>query len=95
MVNVLLDGTRVAGQGSPCFVIAEAGVNHNGDLRTAKRLIEAAEKAGTLIINKPQSLRDCNEKVFATQFPQCCPPTLVSASAQQIKRFYAEHKDII
>ncbi len=58
-------------------------------------ILEAAEKAGTLIVNKPQSLRDCNEKVFATQFPQCCPPTLVSASAQQIKLFYAEHKDII
>lgn len=58
-------------------------------------VLEAAEQAGTLIINKPQSLRDCNEKVFATQFPQCCPPTLVSASTEHIRDFYAKHGDII
>ena len=31
-------------------------------------ILEAAERLGTLIINRPQSLRDCNEKVFATEF---------------------------
>ncbi len=36
-------------------------------------ILEAAEREGTLIVNRCQSLRDCNEKVFATQFPQCCP----------------------
>jgi len=37
---------RFVGYGQPCFVVAEAGVNHNGDLKTAKRLIEAAKEAG-------------------------------------------------
>ena len=44
----------------------------------ATHILEVAEKEGSLVVNRPQSLRDCNEKLFATQFPQCCPPVLVS-----------------
>jgi glutathione synthase len=58
-------------------------------------LLERAEQAGTLIANKPQSLRDCNEKMFATQFPQCCPPLLVSSRADKLKGFHKEHGDVI
>jgi glutathione synthase len=58
-------------------------------------ILEAAEKRGALVLNKPQSLRDCNEKVFATQFPQCCPPVLVSRSATQLRSFHREHGDVI
>ncbi len=58
-------------------------------------ILEAAERQGTLIVNRCQSLRDCNEKVFATCFPQCCPPTLVSADEARLKAFHAEHGDVI
>lgn len=58
-------------------------------------ILDLAEEAGVLVVNKPQSLRDCNEKVFATDFPQCCTPTLVSARANRIKPFVAEHQDVI
>lgn len=58
-------------------------------------LLEAAEKEGVLIVNKPQSLRDCNEKLFATQFPQCCPPLLISSDQRRIQQFIAEQKDVI
>jgi glutathione synthase len=58
-------------------------------------ILETAERDGTLVLNKPQSLRDCNEKIFATQFPQCCTPLLVSAKEAQIKQFLAEHGDIV
>ncbi len=58
-------------------------------------ILEAAENQGTLIVNKPQSLRDCNEKVFATQFPQCCTPVLVASSPNLLREFYAKHKDVI
>jgi glutathione synthase len=58
-------------------------------------ILEAAERKGTLIINRCQSLRDCNEKVFATQFPQCCPPVLVSADMQRLKTFHLQHGDAI
>jgi len=44
-----------------------------------------AEKQGSLIINKPQSLRDANEKLFALNFPHCMPETLVTANQLQIK----------
>jgi len=58
-------------------------------------ILEAAEKRGVLVVNKPASLRDCNEKVFATQFPQCCPPHLVSADAKLLKAFHKKHSDVI
>jgi len=58
-------------------------------------ILEAAEKNGVLVVNKPQSLRDCNEKVFATQFPQCCPPLLVSRNSENLRDFHLCHGDII
>ncbi len=58
-------------------------------------ILEAAEKDGVLIVNKPQSLRDCNEKVFATLFPQCCTPVTVTRNASILKEFYAQHEDVI
>lgn len=58
-------------------------------------ILESAQKSGALVVNNPQSLRDCNEKVFATEFPQCCPPVLISADAGRLKAFHQEHQDII
>ena len=58
-------------------------------------ILEQAERCGTLIVNRCQSLRDCNEKIFATQFPQCCPPVLVSADSKRLKAFHREHQDVI
>lgn len=58
-------------------------------------LLEQAEREGVLIVNKPQSLRDCNEKLFATQFPQCMAPTLVSRRADILRAFAATHGDVI
>lgn len=58
-------------------------------------ILEQAERCGTLIVNKCQSLRDCNEKIYATQFPQCCPPVLVSADSVRLKAFHQQHEDVI
>ena len=58
-------------------------------------ILERAEQAGVLVVNKPQSLRDCNEKLFATQFAHCMVPTLVSSQMQRIKQFIAQHQDVI
>jgi glutathione synthase len=58
-------------------------------------ILEEAERQGTLVVNRCQSLRDCNEKIFATHFPQCCPPVLVSSDNARLKAFHAEHGDII
>ena len=58
-------------------------------------LLELAEKAGVLVVNNPQSLRDANEKLFTAWFPECCPSTLVSSNMQLLKEFLLEQKDII
>ena len=58
-------------------------------------LLEQAEREGVLVVNRPQSLRDCNEKMFAATFPELGPPTLVSRQAGQIRDFHRHHGDII
>ena len=61
----------------------------------ATYLLERAERQGTLIVNRCQSLRDCNEKLFATEFPQCCPTLLVSRDMSKLKAFHRQHRDVI
>ena len=58
-------------------------------------LLERAEAEGLLVVNRPQSLRDANEKLFTAWFPQCCPPTLVTRNADQLRTFLAEQQDVI
>ncbi len=58
-------------------------------------LLERAETEGVLVVNKPQSLRDCNEKLFTAWFPQCTPPTLVTRSKTRLRDFLNEFGDII
>lgn len=58
-------------------------------------LLEQAERDGALVVNRAQSLRDCNEKLFATQFPQCCPEVLVTRSAKLLREFHQQYKDVI
>ncbi len=67
----------------------------NMDYIYSTYLLEQAQREGTLIVNDPRSLRDCNEKLFATQFPQCCPDLLVASDARQLRKFHATHKDVI
>ncbi|MCG9740255.1 glutathione synthase [Shewanella insulae] len=61
----------------------------------ATYLLERAEELGTLIVNKPQSLRDANEKLFTAWFSEFTPDTLVTRDAQRIRAFYQEKGDII
>lgn len=62
---------------------------------TATYVLERAETAGALVVNRPRSLRDCNEKIFTAWFPQCTPPTLFSSSLKVLRAFHAEHRDVI
>ena len=57
--------------------------------------LELAEQQGVLVANKPQSLRDANEKFFTLQFPQCCPPTLVSQDMSMLRAFWEKHNNVI
>ena len=50
-------------------------------------VLDLAENAGVTVVNRPQALRDANEKCFITQFPQCCVPALITRSSVEIKAF--------
>ncbi len=58
-------------------------------------LLEQAEHAGALVVNRPSSLRNSNEKLFAAQFPDCCAPNLVSRDPGRLRDFLDEYGDII
>ena len=61
----------------------------------ATHLLEQAEREGAKVFNKPRALRDHPEKLAILEFPQFIGPTLVTRDADAIRRFHAEHKDII
>ena len=67
----------------------------NSDYIYNTYVLEAAEKEGVKVINKPRSLRDCNEKVFATEFPECCTPFLVASNQTLLRDFINTHKDTV
>ena len=54
------------------------------------QVLGLAQRAGALVVNDPQGLRDLNEKLGSLEFPQCCPPSLVSRDATALKAFVAE-----
>ncbi|TAJ51859.1 MAG: glutathione synthase [Nevskiaceae bacterium] len=62
---------------------------------TASYILERAELQGALVVNKPASLRDCNEKVFISWFAELCAPTLISRDLARLKAFHAEQGDVI
>ncbi|KAF0191080.1 MAG: glutathione synthase [Gammaproteobacteria bacterium] len=59
------------------------------------QILELAETAGVLVVNKPQTLRDANEKLATAWFPQCTAPTLVTRDARRLRDFLLEHEDVI
>lgn len=58
-------------------------------------LLEQAERAGALVVNRPASLRDANEKLFTAWFPDCCPPTIVARDTDLLRSFVSEHGDCV
>ena len=61
----------------------------------ATYMLERAEDEGTLIVNKPQSLRDANEKLYTAWFNEFTPTTLVTRRKDKLRAFHKEHKDVI
>jgi glutathione synthase len=58
-------------------------------------LLQQAAEQGTLIVNHPTALRNANEKLAATWFPELCTPSLVTREANQLKAFIDEQQDVI
>lgn len=58
-------------------------------------ILELAQQQGALVVNRPQGLRDMNEKMFTAWFPQCCAPTLITRSLADMDAFLSEHGRIV
>jgi glutathione synthase len=54
-------------------------------------MLDLAEQGGVTVVNRPQALRDANEKCFITQFPQCCVPMRITRRSAEIREFTEEH----
>jgi glutathione synthase len=61
----------------------------------ATYILERAELQGALVVNRPQGLRDMNEKVYTAWFPQCCTPTLITRDMSEMLAFLREHVKIV
>ena len=61
----------------------------------ATYILERAAEQGALVVNRPQSLRDANEKVFTAWFPQCCPPTMISRSLTDLTAFVEDGEQTV
>lgn len=58
-------------------------------------ILEQAEADGVLVVNSPRAIRDCNEKYFATRFPQCTPPVMVARNPRLLRTFVEAHQDVV
>ena len=58
-------------------------------------ILERAQMQGALVVNRPQGLRDMNEKVYTAWFPQCCAPTLITRNMAEMQAFLREHGKIV
>ena len=58
-------------------------------------ILDRAREAGCLVVNRPQALRDMNEKAYTAWFPECAPQTLITRSMAQMKAFLVEHEQIV
>jgi len=101
---------RVADDPTRWFEAGEVHITRLGDLDVilmrkdppfdmeyivATYVLERAEDQGALVVNRPRSLRDANEKAFVAWFPDCAPPTLISRSLEEMQAFIAEHGRVV
>lgn len=61
----------------------------------ATYMLDHAERNGVLVVNRPQSLRDCNEKFYTTDFAELAPPMVVSQRADVLRNFHVQHHDVV
>jgi len=58
-------------------------------------ILERAEHAGALVVNKPRALRDMNEKAYIAWFADCAPTTLITRSMDELRAFLADSGAIV
>ncbi len=90
-----LKETRIAPLDSLDVVLMRKDPPFDFEYITITYLLDDAQRRGTLVVNHPSSLRDYNEKVAATLFPDCCPATVISNSHGIFLDFLEEQGDIV
>jgi len=110
LIGPFADSLRVEDAHDPWYELGPAELTHLGELDIIMMrkdppfdmeyiyttyLLERAEAHGVLVVNKPQGLRDCNEKFFATAFAQCCPPLVVTRSEAVLREFQRTHLNVV
>jgi glutathione synthase len=58
-------------------------------------ILERAEMLGVAVLNRPQGLRDMNEKVYTAWFPECCAPTRITRDMADMHAFLKQHGKIV
>lgn len=58
-------------------------------------ILDRAERAGALVVNRPQGLRDMNEKVYTAWFSECCAPTFITRDMADMHAFQREHGKVV
>jgi glutathione synthase len=101
---------KVTDDSADWFETGDANVTRLGDLDVilmrkdppfdieyivATYVLERAEDQGALVVNRPQGLRDANEKAFVARFPECVPPTLITRSLEEMRAFLNEHQRVV
>jgi glutathione synthase len=89
------DAATVHDAGEFAFVLMRKDPPFDAEYLYDTHILERAEAAGVTVVNRPQALRDANEKLFTALFPQCCAPTLVAREAADLRAFVAEHGDCV
>ena len=90
-----LDDTQDIDLGELDVILMRKDPPFDNEFLYATHILELAERQGAMVVNRPQSLRDCNEKLFALQFPQCTPTQLVSRDPARLRAFHREHQDVV
>ena len=81
--------------GAPDLIMMRKDPPFDMEYIYATYFLEHAQAQGAAVVNAPQSLRDCNEKFFASWFPDCVPPLVIARSAERLAAFHAEHGDVV
>ena len=89
------EASKVINLGSLDVVFMRKDPPFDMDYIYATYLLEQLESKGVLVINKPSSLRDANEKLFALNFPDCIPKTLISSNIEKLNDFINEIKTVV
>ncbi len=90
-----MEGEEQGSLGSLDLILMRKDPPFDMEYIMATYILERAETEGALVINRPGSLRDVNEKVYTAWFPQCCPPALFTRSKQAIREFLDHHQKIV